>query len=135
MPSPNADPDSVQPLTANDLIVINERVAGDQFMIRDIHLLDSALRRPFISLFGQSQFPTLFDKAAALMESLAYHHLFIDGNKRTAVQAVTLFLARNGYQFDYDVARDYDDVLHMAQGEMDVAGIAAWIEARATKLE
>lgn len=99
-------------------------------MIRDVYLLGSALRRPMIELFGEEQFPTLIDKAAAYLESLAYHHLFVDGNKRTAVQAVELFFARNGVNFRFDRKRDDQVILDIAQGSMDMEQIAAWLRAR-----
>ncbi|MDX2161284.1 MAG: type II toxin-antitoxin system death-on-curing family toxin [bacterium] len=116
-------------LTAQDLTRINEQITGD-VMIRDVHLLNSALRRPFLILFGEEQFPTVIDKAAAYLESLAYHHLFVDGNKRTAIEAVRLFLERNDLTFAYDPAKDALFVLEVAQGAHDTAQIAAWIEAR-----
>ncbi len=116
-------------LSAQDVININDEITGE-VMIRDIHLLNSALRRPFIALFGEEQFPTIIDKAAAYFESLAYHHLFIDGNKRTAIQAVTLYLARNGLRFAYDEKRDGDFVLSVAQGAETTDSIAAWLDAR-----
>lgn len=127
MNSPNAK--GVRYLTAEDLININAAITHDP-MIRDLHLLHSAVRRPKLALFGEPQFPALADKAAALLESLAYHHLFVDGNKRTAVQAVDLFLARNGARFRYDAAHDAGFVLAVARGEVDTAAIAAWIEER-----
>ncbi len=119
-------------LTAEDLINLNAAITNDP-MIRDLHLLHSAVRRPKIVLFGEAQFPTLADKAAALLESLAYHHLFVDGNKRTAVQAVELFLARNGVCFAYDAAHDAGFVLAVARGEHDIPAMAAWIGERMEK--
>jgi death-on-curing protein len=127
MSSTNARP--VRYLTAEDLINLNAAITHDP-MIRDLHLLHSAVRRPKIVLFGEPQFPALADKAAALLESLAYHHLFVDGNKRTAVQAVALFLARNGAHFAYDAGRDAAFVLAVARGEHDTDSIAAWIGER-----
>jgi death on curing protein len=121
----------VRYLTAEDLINLNAAITGDP-MIRDVHLLHSAVRRPKLMLFGEPQFPTLADKAAALLESLAYHHLFVDGNKRTAVQAVGLFLERNSARFAYDPARDAEFVLAVARGDQTIEAIAAWIGDRAT---
>ena len=119
----------VRYLTAEDLINLNAAITSDP-MIRDVHLLHSAVRRPKLMLFGEPQFPTLADKAAALLESLAYHHLFVDGNKRTAVQAVALFLECNGARFRYDAGQDADFVLAVARGDQTVEAIAAWIEER-----
>lgn len=116
-------------LTASDVVAINEAITGGAG-IRELRLLDSALRRPALVLFGQAQFPTLLDKAAAYMHSLAYHHLFYDGNKRTAVRAVALFLSRNGMRLLYTPAADEAYVLEIAQGRHSVERIAEWLAAR-----
>ncbi len=117
----------VRYLTVSDLYNINSEVTGGNTWVRDMHLLSSAARRPAISLFGQEQFPTLLDKAAALLHSLAYHHLFVDGNKRTAVRAVTIFLALNGYEVTWSYETQYPFVLEVAQGKYDIPEIAQWL--------
>jgi len=117
----------VRYLSVSDLYNINHEVTDGETWVRDVHLLDSAARRPALALFGQQQFPTVVDKAAALLHSLAYHHLFMDGNKRTAVRAVTLFLERNGYDLLWDTTTQYSYVLEVAQGRYDVPEIAAWL--------
>ena len=114
-------------LTASELYAINESVTDGSTLIRDVHLLQSAVARPAMVLFGQAQFPTLIDKAAALLHSLAYHHLFLDGNKRTAVRAVTLFLELNGYMVTWSTESEYPFVLEVAQGKHDVESIASWL--------
>ena len=114
-------------LSASEVVKINDEVTDGHAAIRDLHLLDSALLRPAIVLFGHPQFPTMIDKAAALMHSLAYHHLFFDGNKRTAIRAVALFLERNGLKFDYETARDSGFILDIAKGEKSIEEIAEWL--------
>jgi death-on-curing protein len=116
-------------LTANDLYNINEEVTGMLPYVRDRHLLLSAVKRPQLSLFDEPQFPTLHDKAAALLESLAYHHLFADGNKRTALRAVTLFLEVNGWRAAWSDEEEYAYILEVAQGRHTVQDIAAWLRA------
>jgi death on curing protein len=59
--------------------------------IRDQGLLEAALYRPQTGYYAD-----LIEEAAALWESLAQNHAFIDGNKRTAFAAVFTFLAING---------------------------------------
>lgn len=120
---------AVHYLTASDVVAINEAITGGAG-IRELRLLDSALRRPALVLFGEAQFPSLVEKAAAYMHSLAYHHLFYDGNKRTAVRAVELFLSRNGMRLIYTPAADDAYVLEIAQGVHDVERIAAWLADR-----
>jgi death on curing protein len=131
----SANDKPVRYLTASDLYNINSEVTGGNTLVRDMHLLNSAARRPAITLFGQTQFPTVIDKAAALLHSLAYHHLFVDGNKRTAVRAVALFLELNGYEVTWDFDRQYPFVLEVAQGKHDVPGIAEWLEQHVRTVE
>lgn len=125
----------VQYLSVSDLYNINHEVTEGHTFVRDIHLLNSAARRPALSLFGEPQFPTLIDKAAALLESLAYHHLFADGNKRTALRAVTAFLQLNGYDIRWDYEAEYAFVLEVAQGKHDVPVIAEWLTQYIQPLE
>lgn len=114
-------------LTASDLYNINVEVTNGDTLVRDLHLLNSAALRPTLMLFGEAQFPTLLDKAAALIKSLAYHHLFIDGNKRTAVRAVTMFLNMNDYRVTWKSEDEYAFFLEVAQGKHDVSQIATWL--------
>jgi death on curing protein len=69
-----------------------ERYGGSQG-VRDHGLLESALYRPQTGYYAD-----LVEEAAALWESLAQNHPFIDGNKRTAFAATYTFLAINGTQ-------------------------------------
>lgn len=63
--------------------------------IRDIGLLDSALNRPRASAFGEDAYPTLGGKASALLHSLTNNHCLVDGNKRLAWFATTIFCDLN----------------------------------------
>lgn len=125
--------DEVVYISAYELLDINRELT-ESHGLRDVNLLNSAVTRPGIVLFGQPQFPTLLDKAAALLHGLAYHHLFWDGNKRTAIEAVTRFLERNGLRFDYDPDADYLYVLEIAQGNREIEQIAKWLAPRVASL-
>jgi death on curing protein len=114
-------------LTPAELYDINNEIMEGDTYVRDTRLLKSAAARPAIRVFGEEQFPTLVDKAAALLHSLAYHHLFVDGNKRTAVQAVTRFLGLNGHSLTWNYASEYPYILEVAQGKHDVYDIATWL--------
>jgi len=59
--------------------------------VRDMGLLESALLRPQTGYYGD-----LIEEAAALWESLAMNHPFVDGNKRVAYAVLELFLQLNG---------------------------------------
>jgi death-on-curing protein len=114
-------------LTPADLYAIAEEVLGRKPDVRDRYLLLKAAARPLLIVFGEEVFPTLMDKAAALLHSLAAHHLFYDGNKRTATAATIRFLRMNGVQPTWDDTTVYDFVLDVAQNKLDVPEIAAWL--------
>lgn len=114
-------------LSAVDLHNINEEVTSRPSMIRDHQVLRSAVRRPYIILFGEEQFPTLIDKAAATMYSIAAHHIFVDGNKRTAIRATEIFLETNGIHTTWSHDEIEALVLKIAQGQAEIEEIAAWL--------
>lgn len=114
-------------LTPADLYAIAERVLGHPPQVRDRHLLHKATARPLLVLFGQEMFPTVFDKAAALLHSLAAHHLFYDGNKRIATAVLVQFLEMNRLCPTWDDETIYHYVLAVAQNQVDIPEIAAWL--------
>lgn len=120
-------PDDIRYLTPAELYTIAEQVLGRKPDVRDRHLLRAAAARPMLHAFGQDAYPTLIDKAAALLHALAAHHLFYDGNKRTAQQATIAFLERNGLRPTWNAADAYDFILEIAQSLHDVQAVAAWL--------
>ena len=69
-------------LDVEDLLYIAERATGAPVEVRDIGLLESAATRPGASAFGADAYPTLHDKAAALLHSIVRNHALADGNNR-----------------------------------------------------
>lgn len=126
------DNDGVYYLTSRDLYDIAAEVLGREPDVRDIQLLKSAAARPWLQAFGQEAYPTMIEKAAALLHSLAAHHLFFDGNKRTATAATTRFLVANGIYPRWDAQMIYDFVLEVAQHLHDVPAIAVWLDRYTT---
>ena len=100
------------------------------FYVRDLGLLEGCLARPKTTLFGDEAYPSLLDKAAALMHSVATTHPLIDGNKRTSWALMITFLAVNGF----DVVSNPDDgfsfVLSVATDSLEVSAISQWIASR-----
>lgn len=92
--------------------------------VRDLGLLESALARP-----RSGWYSTLSEQAAALLQSLAGNHGFVDGYKRMAFAAAAVFLRMNGYalRVGADEAERFliDEVI---VARVDVAAIADWIE-------
>jgi death-on-curing protein len=111
-------------LVLPELLSLAQRLGADE--VRDYGLLESALARPRASVFGQDAYPDVWQKAAALMESLARNHALVDGNKRLAWYATWVFLQINGHPlragFNVDEAEKF--VLSVCQGQLDVPAIA-----------
>ena len=93
--------------------------------VRDLGLLDSACARPQSSTFGTDAYPTLQEKAAALLHSLARNHALVDGNKRLAWLATVVFLDINGRTVELDDEAAFELVMAVADGSFDVEAIAA----------
>ncbi|HVF03905.1 MAG TPA: Fic family protein [Frankiaceae bacterium] len=92
--------------------------------VRDVGLLDSAAARPRSTAFGQDAYPTLALKAAALLHSIAGNHALVDGNKRLAWLATTVFLDLNGTGVAVDDDAAFTLVVDVAGGHIDVVDIA-----------
>src|SRR3954465_8393374 len=81
-------------LTLEDVLYLHEeqlRLCGGAGGVRDEGLILSALLRPQTGYYND-----LIEEAAALWESLAMNHGFIDGNKRVAFASLLVFLEANG---------------------------------------
>lgn len=76
---------------------------GGSYGIRDKGLLEAALFRPQTGYYND-----LIQESAALWESLAQNHPFIDGNKRTAFAVTYTFLALNGVLISADAEMAYN---------------------------
>jgi death-on-curing protein len=115
-------------LTLAELIHVAERAIAGKVEVRDYGLLESALARPQASVFGAAAYPSLEEKAAALLHSLAGNHALVDGNKRLALAATIAFLGINGRRLTLSNEKAYEFIIAVAAGKLDgVPPIAARI--------
>ncbi len=124
-------------LSPQQVLFIHARlitVTGGEHDVRDMELFQSAVARPQATFDGSDLYPTLPDKAAALMHSLLFNHPFIDGNERTAVVAAALFLQRNGQALTLNSAELEQFTSLALRDRLSPAGIAAWLAARISPL-
>lgn len=121
-------------LTVEEVAQINADLT-EADLLRDAGLLASAVGRPAQTVFGDDAYPDLYTKVAALFESLACNHAFVDGNKRTAVVAAIHMLNWNGFDF---IASDSDVVkvaLAVAGHQMDVPKLAEFFRLYSVPLD
>jgi death-on-curing protein len=112
-------------LDVEDLLEIAAMVLEQPPEVRDVGLLAMSAARPATEAFGYEPYPTLAEKAAALLVSLTMNHALIDGNKRLALAAsFTLCGINCGHRPVMSNDDAYDMVMSVATGEIDVKEVA-----------
>lgn len=115
-------------LTLDSLLQVAEAAIDGDVHVRDYGLLESAVVRPRTTVFGSDAYPTLAEKAAALLESLVRNHALVDGNKRLGWLATETFLALNDVHVSADDNVLFDLVIGVAEGRFPgVPALAAAI--------
>jgi death-on-curing protein len=113
-------------LTTIEVLAIHEdQIAryGGGAGVRDLGLLESALYRPQTGYYAD-----LIEEAAALWESLAQNHPFIDGNKRTAFAVTYTFLAINGSRITAESAAAYGFIIGLYDsGTFEFQRLSDWL--------
>ena len=83
-------------LTLEDLLEVARRTIGPEMRVRDLGLLSAALARMEARALGQDVYPTVEERAAALLHSLATTAPLVHGNRPFAWAATAVYLARRG---------------------------------------
>ena len=106
----------IEYLALDDILALTNR-AG--FTVADYGLVESALARPQASVFGEDAYPTIHQKSAALLQSLATNHALADGNKRTAWAATRLFYGLNDHKVVATEDERFELIIAVATREAD----------------
>ena len=105
---------------------------GGSHGIRDIDMLESAIERCNATFDGQELYPTGFQKAAAILESIIKNHPFVDGNKRTAWLACFVIIKLYNHKLTLSEKEAYDFVIEVASSHMEFDYIVSFIEKNTT---
>lgn len=127
----------VKYLTGEDILVIHARIidrTGGGHGVCDVGLLASLAERPKSAFGGMEFHAGIFTKAAVYLESIACYHVFVDGNKRTAIAAVARFLFVNGYEFIAAGEMAEAFVLQVATRKVEPTDIAVWLKKNSRKI-
>ena len=93
--------------------------------VRDPGALEAALFRPQTGYYDD-----IVAEAAALLESLAINHPFIDGNKRIAFAAAYVFLRINGWRLQRAPMQIYAEMIQMFEsGTLDIEHLEPWLRS------
>ncbi len=113
-------------LSIDDALYIHAeqmRLFGGASGVRDLGLVESALLRPQTGYYRD-----LVEEAAALWESLAMNHGFVDGNKRVAFACTDIFLELNGHFLDADPDAVIEFIYrHLEAGTFNKPVLEAWL--------
>ena len=118
--------------------------------VKSIALLESAASRPRTSLGRIDKYPTVHMAGVALTHAIVHNHPFHNGNKRTALVSLLVFLDKNGFLLNttqdelYDLLLDIashslryqeddQDLLEGPDAEMEY--IAIWLSYRTREIE
>ena len=112
-------------LDLDDLLAAADAAVGSRADVRDVGLLQAAVARPQATAFGEEAYPTLDEKAAALLQSIVAGRPLVDGNKRLGWVVVRLFYRLNDADVRPTPDEAFDLVVSVASGDRrDVTQIA-----------
>lgn len=118
-------------ITTAQVLYIHDKMVkkfGGSFGIRDLGLIESAVARPQATFDGEYLYNSLFDKAAALLQSLLKNHPFVDGNKRTALTSAGLFLKINGFKLKNAHKEEVEFGVKVDNQNLTLEQISKWLK-------
>ena len=118
-------------LSITQVLAIHDQMIkrfGGSAGIKEITLIESAIGRPQATFDGIDLYENLFDKAAALLQSLLKNHPFVDGNKRTALTSAGIFLQINGYRLINYHAEEVAFAIRVDNEQLTLQEISKWLK-------
>ena len=103
--------------------------------VRDENLLASAVNTPFQTFMGNDLYPSIYDKAAQLCYGIVKNHPFTDGNKRTALHSMYVYLIINGFDITASQQEVEDLIINVAAGKMTNVELTQWLRDNTIQLD
>ncbi|WP_456044302.1 type II toxin-antitoxin system death-on-curing family toxin [Veillonella sp.] len=103
--------------------------------VRDENLLASAINTPFQTFMGNDLYPSIYDKAAQLCYGIANNHPFTDGNKRTALHSMYVYLIINGFDITATQQDIENMIIDIAAGNMTNTELAQWLRENTVEID
>jgi len=126
---------TVEEVVAGHYYMMKQMEDMDQAGVKDRALLESAVFRPQQTVFGEDAYPSIFEKAAVMADSLVKNHCFYNGNKRTAYLTLKSFLRVNGYQLKMERAYAVEFMVEIAIGTHTTQELARMIQEHCVSIE
>lgn len=130
----------MQYLTEKDIITLNVYVISnyspkEQQGVKDPNALNMLVNMPKQYVFGKEIYETLELKAASLVYNLVQKHVFFNGNKRTALISLGVFLNMNGYQLTVSNIEAADYMVEIATEDLQESDIEKWIHVNIKRID
>ncbi|MEY8441657.1 type II toxin-antitoxin system death-on-curing family toxin [Lactobacillaceae bacterium 24-114] len=127
-------------LSKEDIIMVNRQVltrTGQKCRgIQYPEGLSIIVEQPQMIIFNRELYPTIWLKAAYIVQKITKKHIFVDGNKRTAYLALLLFLRKNGWKLHLTIDEGEAFVMQITladDSEKEMVRIAHLLEKRCVK--
>ena len=116
--------DTVQVLSLHNVMC---KSTGGRCELRDIGALESAIYHAYASFEGKDLYPTIEEKAARQAYGIIKNHPFFDGNKRTGLFVMLVFLELNSIKLYFSQSELVELGMGIAEGKTDSKQITKWI--------
>lgn len=110
-------------------------LGGGKAGVLDAGRIEAAVARMSSGAGEEQFFPSLHEKAAALLASLIQGHPFVDGNKRTAVLAANTLLELNGWRLQYSASEVVEFATSVATHRLELPEIVRWLREHSKRVD
>lgn len=125
-------------LTVEQLIKVNEailtRCGGGLIGIVNHKALKEVIEKPKLKIEDYEPFPTLWEKAAVLIDTIIKNKPFANANTATAFIACDLMLKLNGYKLIINI-NDIDQILAISLYQSTLPQISSWIKEKSIVID
>ena len=127
-------------VTKEEIIMVNHQVltrTGQKYMgIQYPEGLSVIVEQPQMTVFNRELYPSIWLKAAYIVQKITKKHIFIDGNKRTAYLCLLLFLKKNSWELHLNADEGEAFVVQITladDSEEEMIEIAHFLEKHCVK--
>ena len=127
-------------LTKEEIVMVNHQVltrTGQKYKgIQYPEGLSVIVEQPQMTVFNRELYPSIWLKAAYIVQKITKKHIFIDGNKRTAYLCLLLFLKKNSWELHLNADESEAFVVQITladDSEEEMIEIAHFLEKHCVK--
>ena len=118
-------------LKVEDILIIHVAIldeTGGSDGVRDLGRLEAAIAHPQQVVYGKEIREDIFSKAAAYGFDIIKYHPFVDGNKRTAMTTMAVFLSLNSYTLSVEKGAIEKMAVDIVEKNMSIEDISTWLK-------